>query len=83
MVNRFVKINTPKEPRFEITAVGLNFEIYHEPTGAIDTLSYTQLLRYGFTPSQLSLVRKKGTSYFQKNIKYGRSLTTKELLSRG
>ncbi|MBU0958160.1 MAG: hypothetical protein KKF56_05115 [Nanoarchaeota archaeon] len=54
------------EPRFELTYLnkGNIFELYHEPSGGIDKFSEKELLKWGFTKTQLNFVKKKGTTNF-------------------
>jgi hypothetical protein len=62
--NKFTRIYTPTEPRFELTKVGRNYELYHEPSGSIDTFTRLQILKLGFTLSQLKMV-EENTIYFR------------------
>ena len=62
--NKFIRIYTPIEPRFELTKVGSGYELYHEPSGSIDTMTRLQALKIGFTPSQLKMA-ERNTIYFK------------------
>ena len=66
--NSFKKINKPLEPRFELTQVRNfaeeTYELYHEPSGSIEIFSRKEILKVGFTPAQLKMVKKE-TTYFQ------------------
>jgi len=62
--NKFKKINQPLEPRFELTKVGKGYELYHEPSGNIEKFTKLEILKIGFTPSQLKMA-SKNTTYFQ------------------
>ncbi len=62
---KWEKIVGIEEPRFEVTKVKGKYEVYHEPSGAINKFSKTELLNAGLTEKQLKETEKE-TTYFKR-----------------